>query len=104
MLAKCMNASCFTSFRHLAKGRLFRLETESPVGSSNAKATEYFWLCESCSAGMTLHLAQDGTVMPTRLQEGFRNGTQLALTSLNRENGRFLRTVGFLPRSHPMGT
>jgi len=104
MVAKCMNASCFASFRHLAKGRLFRLDTESPIASSSATATEYFWLCEACSARMTLHLTQDGKVMPIGLREGPRNSSQLALTSLNRENGRFLRTVGFRPRSYPRGT
>jgi len=54
MLAKCTNPSCSAAFLHLDEGRLFRLESDWPVGSSNAKATEYFWLCGPCSAGLTL--------------------------------------------------
>jgi hypothetical protein len=104
MLAKCTNPSCSASFRHLADGRLFRLESDSPVGSSNAKMTEYFWLCGCCSAGLTLNLAQDGRVLPTGLRTGLLNGPEVGLISANRENGLFLRRVSFLSRSHPKGT
>lgn len=104
MLAKCANPSCSASFLHLADGRLFRLEGHSPVGASNAKATEYFWLCAPCAARMSLHLAQDGKVVPTGLREALPSGPTLAFTSLNRENGVFLRSVSFLRRSHPGGT
>lgn len=83
MLAKCANPSCFASFRHLAEGRLFRVETNSTVRSSTAKTTEY-WLCKDCSAGMTLHFAQDGEVGVTRLKEALRNGPQGAFVSLLR--------------------
>jgi hypothetical protein len=74
MLAKCTNPLCSASFRHVAEGQLFRLETGQPAGSSKAKVTEYFWLCERCSARMTLHLAHDGRVMPTGLREPIRDG------------------------------
>lgn len=104
MLAKCTNPSCSASFLHLAEGRLFRLESDSPIGSSNAKATEYFWLCGPCSAGLTLNLAQDGRVMPTGLRKGLLNGPEVALNSANHENGLFLRSVSFLRSSHPKGT
>jgi len=104
MLAKCANPSCSASFLHLADGRLFRLEAHSPVGSANAKATEYFWLCGPCSEGMSLHLAQDGKVLPTGLREALPNGPKLALISLNQRNGIFLRSVSFLRRSHPRVT
>jgi hypothetical protein len=62
MLAKCTNPSCSASFLHLAEGKLFRLDTGPTVDSSDARVTEYFWLCEPCSGKMTLHLAQDGRV------------------------------------------
>src|ERR1039458_4735286 len=101
MLSKCTNPPCPASFRHLAEGRLFRLEAGQTVGSPNAEATEYFWLCESCSAGMTLRLAQDGRVMPAGLREPLRNDLQVKLNSANQENGLFLRSVSFLHRSHP---
>jgi hypothetical protein len=104
MLTKCINASCSASFLHLAHGRLFRLESTLPAESPNAKETEYFWLCETCSAGMTLHLVQDGAVVPAKLREALCSGRELALSSLNRDNGRFLRSVTFLRRTHPKST
>lgn len=96
MLAKCTNPSCSASFRHLAEGRLFLLETEPTARTARANASEFFWLCKDCSAGMTLRLAQDGRVMATGLREALRNGPQVAFASVNRENGLLLRSVGFL--------
>jgi hypothetical protein len=104
MLTKCMNPPCSASFLQLAEGQLFRLETGQTVGSSDARALEYFWLCEACSAGMTLHLEQDGRVMPTRLREMLRTGSAVAFMSANRENGRFLHGVTFLRSNHPRST
>ncbi len=102
MLAKCTNASCSAVFRHLDEGRLFLLETEPTLGSSKAKATDYFWLCKDCSAGMTLRLAQDGRVIATGLREALRNGPQVAFASVNRKSGLLLRSVSFLGNS-PFG-
>jgi|SRR5579862_2320677 len=104
MLAKCTNPSCSAVFLHLADGRLFRLESDWPEGLSNARATQYFWLCGPCSTGLTLNLAQDGRVMPTGLRKGLLNGPEVAFMSGNRENGLFHRSVSFLRRSHPKGT
>jgi len=104
MLAKCTNPSCSALFLRLAEGQLFRLETGQTVGSSDAKATEYFWLCERCSPGMTLCLTQDGRVMPTDLREALWNGPEVTFMSVNHDNGRFLHGVTFLPKSHPRGT
>ena len=104
MLAKCTNSSCSASFRRLAEGQLFRLENVAPSGSSSTMATEYYWLCERCSIGMTLHLAQDGKVLATGLEELIRNGPQLALISRQRLNGRSLRSVDFFGNRHPSGT
>lgn len=96
MLAKCTNPSCSASFRHLAEGRLFQLETDPTLESSKTKATEYFWLCDHCSAGMTLRVTEDGKVMATGLREALRNGPQVAFVSVNHENGLLLRSVSFL--------
>jgi hypothetical protein len=108
MLTKCANAPCSASFLHLTDGRLFRLDIGQTTDSSDARATEYFWLCEPCSGKMMLRLAQDGTVVTTGLQQAFLetvlNGPEIALNSLNREHGRFLSSVAFLPKSHPKGT
>ena len=71
MLAKCANSSCSASFIHLAEGRLFRLDTGQTTDSSDARATEYFWLCQPCSEKMMLRLAQDGTVVTTGLHQAF---------------------------------
>ena len=87
MLAKCTNSSCSASFSHLAEGRLFRLEAEPPLGICTTKATEYFWLCEHCSGGMTLRLAQDGRVMATGLREAIGDGPRVEFASINREKG-----------------
>jgi len=104
MLSKCANGSCSASFRHLAEGRLFRLETDVPVGSSNARETEHFWLCDHCSAGMTLRLTQDGRIMATQLAAALCNGPYVALNCVDRKNRAILRSVSFLPRSHPEGS
>jgi hypothetical protein len=108
MVEKCTNPVCSASFLHLAEGKLFRLDTGQTVDSSDAKATEYFWLCEPCSERLTLRLGQDGRVMATELRQAFLeavlDGPEIAVISANRENGALLRPVSFLPRSHPRGT
>jgi hypothetical protein len=104
MLAKCANPSCSALFRHFDEGRLFRLETEPTLRSSQAKAAEYFWLCAKCSAEMTLRLAQDGRVSATRLREAPRSAPRAGYVSVNHENGLVLRRVSFLRNRHPRGT
>ena len=104
MLAKCTNPSCWASFRHLADGRLFRLETEPRFPSPNPRETEYFWLYEACSAGTTLHLTLDGRVVATELASLLCNGLHVALNAIDREHGAFLRSISFIPRTHPKGT
>ena len=99
MLAKCTNFSCSISFKRLAEGRLFRLETRTPVGSATTKAAEYFWLCQHCSATLTLRLAQDGSVTATELRKAFGDGPRVEFASINREKGLLLRCVNFLGSS-----
>jgi hypothetical protein len=93
MLAKCANSSCSASFLHLRDGRLCRLETEPAFASTNAKATEYFWLCGPCSAGMTLHLVEDGTVAAIGLADTLCNGPPSHST---RETGRMVHSFAAL--------
>jgi hypothetical protein len=104
MLAKCANPLCSASFRRLADGRLFRLETEPRFASPNSRETEYFWLCESCSAETTLRLTADGLVVATGLADALCHGPYVALNAVHREHGAFLRSISFLPRTHPKGT
>src|SRR5579864_6750131 len=101
MLAKCAYPSCSASFRHLADGRLFRLETEPRFPLPNSRETEYFWLCEACSAESTLRLTLDGQVVATELSNALCNGPYVALNAVDRERGAFLRSISFLPRTHP---
>src|SRR5437899_11128166 len=104
MLAKCANPSCSASFRHLTDGRLFRLETEPRFPLPNSRETEYFWLCDACSAETTLRLTLDGQVVATEMSNALSNGPYAALNAVNRERGGFLRSIRFLPRTHPMST
>lgn len=104
MLDKCANPSCSASFLHLADGRLYRLETETHFPSPNATDTEYFWLCSPCAGGMTLRLTRDGTVATIGLANALCNVPNIALHSVDREHGEFLRNVSFLPISHPKDT
>jgi hypothetical protein len=90
MLARCTNPSCSASFLRLDEGTLFLLETETTLGSK-AKKTEYFWLCEHCSAGMTLRLAKDGSIVAAGPREALHDDSH----SIIGENGQFLRGVSF---------
>jgi hypothetical protein len=100
MLTKCANPSCSASFRHLQDGRLFLLEADLTLRSSEVKAPEYSWLYKACSVKMTLRLAPDGIVMATGLRKALRKGPQPTLFSANREAGLLLRRVTFLRSSH----
>jgi len=62
MLGKCANPPCSASFLRLGDGRLFRLEPDPSLRLSNPK-TEYFWLCPTCSAVMTLRIDGSGMVV-----------------------------------------
>lgn len=66
MLAKCVNPSCSSSFKHLREGRLLRvekttaIERQPPEGrkpAASARSTEFYWLCGLCSP--TFNLAFD---------------------------------------------
>jgi hypothetical protein len=104
MLAKCANPSCLALFHPLADGRLFRRGTDPLFRSSNARGTEHFWSGEPCSAETTLGLTREGAVATTSLADALCDGPHFALNSVDRENGAFLRSIRFLPRSHPKST
>ena len=64
MLSKCANPGCPTSFRYLHEGKLFRIHMDANEPGSGfgepadakkpARRVEFFWLCQQCSAEMTL--------------------------------------------------
>ena len=75
MLSKCLSSRCFATFRYLGQGRLFRVDfaearrKNAHTGGTMPASTggksspiEYFWLCESCAATMTIELGADGQV------------------------------------------
>jgi hypothetical protein len=103
MLAKCANRSCSASFRRLAEGRLFGLETDLAFGSSKACRVEYFWLCHRCSSAMTLRVRQDGTVGTVPLPEAIRGVPEgVALAPAHRRERPLLFRVS-PPLPQPLG-
>jgi hypothetical protein len=59
MLSKCANPGCTASFLYLHQGKLFRFEVEGndPAGQASSRTTrnlEFFWLCDECSATLTV--------------------------------------------------
>jgi len=75
MLSKCANAQCFTPFLYLHEGKLFRLEVaHSKTGQDEGNGQngngrrgqlprlEYFWLCDSCAARLTVVRSNAGGV------------------------------------------
>jgi len=97
MLAKCSNPSCFAPFLRLGNGRLFLLETDPPLQTDKCERTEYFWLCDGCSATMTLCLAEDHRVVAVPLPEGIRK-LPYGVTLVSRDLGKglLLRSVSLL--------
>jgi hypothetical protein len=92
MLQNCTNSSCSTPFRDLAEGgELFWLEGKATSAMSKTRIPEYFWLCERCSARMTLCLSEAGTAMAQ--QEGFSGHSENLLRGVKREDGLRLRSV-----------
>ena len=79
MISNCANPLCSASSRRLAEGKLFRLGTDSAIGSSRARRVEYFWLCHRCSSVITLRLKEDGAVGTVLLLEAIRAHATLTL-------------------------
>lgn len=64
MLAKCANPSCSNLFLYLHQGKLFRLDTSTEPGAhaqfrEHPQHVEFFWLCDECSASMTVTFRKD---------------------------------------------
>jgi hypothetical protein len=65
MIAKCANPACSARFLYLHTGKLFRFERDAradegpllgfdPSVRKRPGGVEFFWLCETCAAVMTL--------------------------------------------------
>jgi hypothetical protein len=104
MVAKCTNPLCSASFRHLEEGMLFRLETDPTLRSSNLKTPEYYWLCGSCSAAMTLHISEEGEVIPVALSAPVHGGPHgCGFISSKRQKGLLLSGVSYSTERHRRG-
>ncbi len=73
MVSKCANPSCSAPFQRLRGGKLFLLDVHrsssvSERGSAAVrnKAVEYFWLCDRCSAELTVTVDSAGQAAVTR--------------------------------------
>jgi len=74
MLSKCANPACFAPFRYLREGKLFEIQTHDPVQSiaepkKPARRTEFFWLCDRCSAELTIILDEHKRVVTAPLRK-----------------------------------
>ncbi len=85
MLSKCANPRCTTPFRYLHDGKLFRVEIPATTHNASSPAesarkppwrTEYFWLCNACSARMTL-VYENNSGVTTRPVPALRAGAGL---------------------------
>ena len=96
MVDKCSNHSCSASFRSLNEGRLFPVESDPAIRSSDSTRMEYFWLCHCCSSTITLRLKEDGTMVTTLLSESIRGvPDDVAITVVDRQKGLLLRSISF---------
>ena len=77
MISKCANPACSTRFLYLHEGKLFRFEREAkedaelqlgvdPMLRKHSRHVEFFWLCSTCAAKMTLVRRKGGVVAPER--------------------------------------
>lgn len=78
MISKCANLACSNRFLYLYQGKLFRFEREAkedakpllgfdPSVRRHSAGVEFFWLCETCSATMTLTYEKGRGVTTRRL-------------------------------------
>jgi len=94
MLSECSNSSCSAPFRYLGKGKLFRLEDQPARSTCQPIQEEYFWLCERCSATMTLRLGPDNAVVAVLIPERIRGVPEcVALISVDQKRGLLLRSL-----------
>jgi hypothetical protein len=65
MISKCANPACAARFLYLHEGKLYRFERDAqnnsellmgfdPTIRKHSTGVQFFWLCETCAASMTL--------------------------------------------------
>ena len=94
MLNKCSNPPCAALFHTFEQGRLFSLEPDPTLRSSQPKWIKYYWLCRQCASTMTLRLGDYEDVIavdfPSQLH-GMPN--IVSVTVLERKRGLLLQGV-----------
>jgi len=78
MLSKCANPGCAATFLYLHQGKLFRLDTSIEVVTSTSTAetkkpsrrVEFFWLCHSCAAELTVGYRKETGITVGPLAKG----------------------------------
>ena len=83
--------------RFFAWETVYLLEADSPLGAEKFERTEYFWLCDACSATMTLRLAEGQRVVVAPLPGELRNAHDgVSLASRGRKKRLLLRSISLL--------
>lgn len=96
MLAKCSNSSCPSTFHSLDQGELFRIEPD-PIGKSDCRKVEYFWLCETCSSELTLGFDEHAQVRTVRCSQFAEHPVDsVEFLPVDRHQGLILTRVRFL--------
>jgi hypothetical protein len=91
---RTVNAAIDSFYRRVLKDKSLRHFFDSTdMARLHAGQSMYFWLCQRCSARMTLCLREAGTVMAMAQQEGFSGHSQNLFDDVKRENGLRLRSV-----------
>jgi len=108
MLAKCANPSCFTPFRYLETGTLFRRESD-PLSATDTRSREYFWLCRRCSADLTLQLDETANIRIVQRRNTAVDGEEsVDFVPLDRKQGMLLSRISLFGhrgrrREKPLG-
>jgi hypothetical protein len=87
MLSKCINPGCAAKFAYLHQGKLFRWQTTGAAGSNDPpwaedsemkmppRRVEFFWLCDECSASMTVSFDRKSGVTVRPLKRSAANAS-----------------------------
>jgi hypothetical protein len=97
LLDKCSNPLCAEPFRYLRQGRLFRVEGDPKMSSLRPTKSEYFWLCPSCAAKMTLRLDESASIRTHRVPDSLRpRKTTADFVRLDRREGWVLSSLDYI--------
>jgi len=88
MLSKCANPGCPAPFLYLHQGKLFRMDTNSEVITTDtakearrpARRLEFFWLCDQCAVLVTLNYKKGAGVIAVPLPKTQASEAQVSRT------------------------